>query len=123
MATLNEQARAQAEQDSTIETGVEVSQAIDETLVDSQREQEMLTMNHHVTAQSENLEYSMATSQKEKAISSVSQKTKADSESLAQQVKTKTPIDLANEEIIRVAIEDNILQMPTEKSIKVFIYR
>lgn len=111
MVTVEKNKIAQNEQNTTLESGVETSQKnkdIDEAVLDSQKDQEILGVNQDINVRSQNLEEGVIDSNKNQAISTMEQGVKTDTQALEQEVKTKTPLDLANEKIIEIeAINDN----------------
>lgn len=111
MVTVEKNKIAQNEQNLTLESGAETSKKnkeIDEAVLDSQKDQEILGVNQDINVKSQNLEEGVIDSNKNQAISTMEQSVKTDTQVLEQEVKTKTPIDLANEEIVKIeAIKEN----------------
>lgn len=94
MVTVEKNKIAQNEQNTTLESGVETSQKnkeIDETVLDSQKDQEILGVNQDINVRSQNLEEGVIDSNKNQAISTMEQGVKTDTQALEQEVKTKTP--------------------------------
>ena len=104
---IDQQENTQIEQSPVLKSSADLSQKnkeIDEMLVNSKKDQEMLAVEQNMLSESKTLLQSVNPDSK-----TLSQDAKVETKTLEQGKRAKTPVELASQEIIKVeAIKDNI---------------